>query len=88
MKRFEDTMYKLGFIDRSPFLRMLIDYIYNHRVRPVDAEVISGVRNDVEGLGYRVESIVPVLDGKIFVLIAKRRKKLGGKSQATKQEAE
>lgn len=59
-------MYELGFIDRSPFLRMLIDYIYNHKVKPADTEVISVVQSEVEGLGYRVENIVPMLDGKVF----------------------
>ncbi len=79
MKRFEDLMYELGFIDRSPFLRLLIDYIYNHKVKPVDEEVIARVKNDLEGLHYQVENIVPMLEGKIFVLIENPQKQSAGK---------
>jgi hypothetical protein len=87
LKRFDDTMYELGFIDRSPFLRMVIDYIYNHRVRPVDEQIIASVKNDVEGLGYRVENIVSMLEGKIFVLIENPQKKSAGKRKAANQNA-
>lgn len=88
MKRFEDSMYELGFIDRSPFLRLLIDYIYNHKVKPVDEEVISSVKDDLVGLGYEVENIVPMLEGKIFVLIENPKKKSTGKKKTTKQKAD
>ena len=37
MKKFENIMYDFGFVDRSPFLRLIIDYVYNHIVAPIEA---------------------------------------------------
>jgi hypothetical protein len=69
LKKFEDRMYDFGFIDRSPFLRLMIDYVYNHKVKPVEEDLLPKMKKAIEGLGYKVENIVPVLDGKLFVLI-------------------
>ena len=69
LQKFENLMYDFGFIERSPFLRLMIDYVYNHKVKPVEKDLLPKIKKDVEGLGYKVENIVPVLDGKLFVLI-------------------
>ncbi|MFC2155123.1 hypothetical protein ACFLRB_01350 [Acidobacteriota bacterium] len=69
LQKFKDLMYDFGFIDRSPFLRLMIDYVYNHKVKPVEKDLLPQIKKDVESLGYTVENIVPVLDGKLFVLI-------------------
>lgn len=69
LKQFEDTMFDFDFIDRSPFLRLIIDYVYNHRVKPIEENVIPKIKSDLEGLGYKIDKIVPIFDGKISILI-------------------
>ena len=69
LKKFEDIMFDFDFIDRSPFLRLIIDYVYNHKVKPIDENIIPKVQNDLAGLGYKIDKIVPIFDGKICILI-------------------
>lgn len=83
MKKFEDLMYDFGFIDRSPFLRLIIDYVYNHKVNPIEKDLIPKVKNDLESLGYKVENIVPILEGKLFVLIDNPLRKSGKRKTRT-----
>jgi hypothetical protein len=85
LQKFEDIMFDLGFSDRSPFLRLIIDYVYNHKVKPLDDNVIPEVKNELEGLGYKIENIVPILDGKIIVLIDNPAKKPGIRKTKTKK---
>ena len=84
MKKFEDVMYDFGFIDRSPFLRLIIDYVYNHRVSPMEENVIPKIKKDIEGLGYKIEHIGPILDGKVYIYIDNPSKKTRRKKSGTK----
>lgn len=75
MKRFEDVMYDFGFIDRSPFLRVIINYIYNHKVRPINEETLPKIKADIEQLGYKIKAIGPILEGDIYFHIQNPDKK-------------
>jgi len=69
MEKFEDMMYKFGFIDRSPFLRMIINYIYNKIVKPISEEILPKVKADIGKLGYQILGLGPLLNGDIYVHI-------------------
>ena len=84
MKKFEYVMYDFGFIDRSPFLRLIIDYVYNHWVSPMEENVIPKIKKDIEGLGYKIEHIGPILDGKVYIYIDNPSKKTRRKKSGTK----
>ena len=79
IKKFEDIMYDFGFIDRSPFLRLIIDYVYNHKVYPVEAEVLPKIKKDLQALGYKVVNTGPILDGNIYVFLENPLRKTSGK---------
>jgi hypothetical protein len=60
----------------------LIIKILNAKVKPVEEGLLPKIKKDVESLGYKVENIVPVLDGKLFVLIENpAQKKSKGKAR-------
>ncbi|MCK4764709.1 MAG: hypothetical protein KAW12_21100 [Candidatus Aminicenantes bacterium] len=75
MKKFKDVMYDFGFVDRSPFLRLIIDYVYNHIVEPIEAFSIPKVRGELEKLGYKIKSIGPILEGDIYIQVENPLKK-------------
>jgi hypothetical protein len=69
LNRFEDVMFGFDFIERSSFLRLILDYVYNHNVKPVAENLIPKVKNDFEGLGYKIDRIIPMFDRKVCVII-------------------
>jgi len=71
MEKFEDVMYNFGFIDRSPFLRVIINFIYNRRVRPIEENILPRVKADLEKIGYTIKSLGPILNGDIYVHMEK-----------------
>ncbi len=76
MKKFKEVMYGFEFTDRSPFFRLLIDYIYNYYVMPV-SDLLPQIKKDIESKGYKVDLITPVLDGQILVQLEKPNVKKG-----------
>jgi hypothetical protein len=77
LDRFEDVMFDFDFIDRSPFLRIIINYVYINKVKPISENVIPKVKGDFEGLGYKIDRIIPVFDGKVCVVIENPSKDAG-----------
>lgn len=67
LERFDTTKYKLGFIERSPFIRLLIDFVYNTIVSPASKETIPKIVEKIEGTGLTVLDIYPILEGDIYV---------------------
>ena len=67
MKKFENIMYDFGFIERSPFLRLIIDYVYNNIVKPTAEDSIERIRKDLGKLEYKIKSIGPILEGDIYI---------------------
>ena len=46
MDRFIDTMYKFDFTDRSPFFRILVDYIYQKHCEPA-AAILEQIKKEI-----------------------------------------
>jgi hypothetical protein len=86
MEKFYEVMYDLNIIDRSPFLRLLIDYVHNNILRPVDANSIKRVRQELEKINYKVKSIGPILEGDLYIFIENPYKKEPGKTKKTKKK--
>ena len=67
LDKFHDIMYEFKFIDRSPFLRLIIDYVYNNTVKPIGEDSIERVKKDLINLNYEIQSLGPILDGDIYI---------------------
>lgn len=68
VERFKDTMYRFDFVDRSPFLRIVVDYIYQRHCEPI-TEILTKLKSDLEEKGYRVKNLSPALMGDIFIQV-------------------
>ncbi len=84
MEKFNEVMYDFGFIDRSPFLRMIINFIYNQKVKPINQEILPKIKADIEKLGYKIKAIAPILEGDIYLHIQNPDKKSSRKSRSRK----
>ena len=68
MEKFKDVMYDFEIVDRSPFLRMVVDYIYQKHCEPI-TEVMDKLESDLKEMGYKVKNITPALMGDIFIQV-------------------
>jgi hypothetical protein len=68
MKKFRDTMYDFNFVERSPFFRIVIDYIYQKNCKPITG-IMNKIENNLKGQGYKVKNITPALMGDIFIQV-------------------
>jgi len=68
MEKFKDVMYDFEMVDRSPFLRMVVDYIYQKHCEPI-TEVMDKLESDLKEKGYKVKNITPALMGDIFIQV-------------------
>ena len=68
MERFMDIMYQFDYVDRSPFLRILVDYIFQKYSEPL-TDVMDQIKKDLKDKGYKVKGITPALLGDIFIQI-------------------
>ena len=85
MEKFYEVMFDFKIIDRSPFLRLLIDYVYNYILKPVDENSIKRVIQDLKKINYKIKSIGPILDGDLYLFIENPYKNIPGKSKKTKR---
>ncbi len=77
MERFKDIMYRFDYVDRSPFLRILIDYVFQKYSEPL-TDVLAKLESDLKEKGYQVKNITPALLGDIFIQVESPLK-AGGK---------
>ena len=68
MEKFKDIMYRFDYVDRSPFLRILVDYVFQEYSEPL-TEVMDTIKKDLKDKGYKVKGITPALLGDIFIRI-------------------
>jgi hypothetical protein len=68
MENFKNTMYDFEFVDRSPFLRIVVDYIYQKRCEPI-TEILDKLKDDLKEKGYKVKHVTPALMGDIFIQV-------------------
>jgi len=83
MEKFEDMMYSFGYIDRSPFLRMIINYVYNKLVKPINEEILPKVKADIEKLGYQIIGLGPILNGDIYIHLQNPTKQPAPRTKTT-----
>ena len=83
MEKFKDVMYDFEYLDRSPFLRIVVDYIYQKHYEPM-TEVMDKLESGLKEMGYQVKNITPALMGDVFVQVENpkkpEKKKLKGTS--------
>ncbi|MCK4761754.1 MAG: hypothetical protein KAW12_06095 [Candidatus Aminicenantes bacterium] len=68
MDRFKDTMFRFDFVDRSPFFRIVVDYVFQKYCQPA-LDNTEYVKKDLEEKGYKVKNIAPAMMGDIFIQI-------------------
>ena len=68
MDKFKDVMYDFEYVDRSPFLRIVVDYIYQRHCEPI-TEIMDKLESDLKEKGYKVKNITPALMGDIFIQV-------------------
>lgn len=73
MEKFKDVMYRFDYVDRSPFLRILIDYVFRKYSEPL-TEVLEKLGSDLKEKGYKVKNITPALLDDIFIRVESPRK--------------
>jgi len=56
------------YVDRSPFLRILVDYVFQKYSEPL-TEVMDKLKKDLKDKGYKVKGITPALLGDIFIQV-------------------
>ncbi|MCK4762536.1 MAG: hypothetical protein KAW12_10100 [Candidatus Aminicenantes bacterium] len=68
MKSFEETMYRFDFLDRSPFFRIMVDYVYREYCVPA-IDILPEIKEILQAKGYKVKNITPALLGDIFIQV-------------------